>query len=140
MKLGELAARLGCKLEGDEDVEIHGVAGIEDAQAGEVTFLSNPRYARELGHDAGLGRFRRRQSRHRTRAWPAAARRAPIRTIPYLDFARAIESVFRTRTYPPGIHPTAVVAKSAKIGEGSAHRSALLCRRRSGNRPQRRAA
>ena len=48
MKLGELAARLGCTLEGDAQIEIHGVAGIEDARAGEVTFLSNPRYAREL--------------------------------------------------------------------------------------------
>ena len=48
MKLGELAARLGCKLQGDENVEVHGVAGIENAQAGEVTFLSNPKYSREL--------------------------------------------------------------------------------------------
>ncbi len=48
MKLGELAARLGCKLEGDENGEVHGVAGIENAQAGEVTFLSNPKYSREL--------------------------------------------------------------------------------------------
>ena len=48
MKLGELAARLGCTLEGDAKNEIHGVAGIADARDGEVTFLSNPRYAREL--------------------------------------------------------------------------------------------
>ena len=48
MKLGELAAQLGCTLEGDGQVEVHGVAGIEEARAGEVTFLSNPKYAREL--------------------------------------------------------------------------------------------
>src|ERR1035437_11084948 len=48
MKLGELAARLGCTLEGDAQCEIHGVAGIRDARSGEITFLSNPRYSREL--------------------------------------------------------------------------------------------
>ena len=48
MKLGELASRLGCRLEGAPEVEIHGTAGIEEAGPGQVTFLTNPRYAREL--------------------------------------------------------------------------------------------
>ena len=48
MKLGELAARLGCTLEGDASVEVHGMAGIESASDGEVTFLANPKYSREL--------------------------------------------------------------------------------------------
>src|ERR1019366_9880300 len=38
---------------------------------------------------------------------------------PYLDFARTIEFFHAAQTYLPGIHPTAVVAKSAKIGEGT---------------------
>jgi len=44
MKLGELAARLGCTLEGDAEIEIHGAEGLEAAMQGEVSFLSNPRY------------------------------------------------------------------------------------------------
>ena len=48
MKLGELAARLDCKLEGDANAEVRGVAGIESARAGEVTFLSNPKYSPKL--------------------------------------------------------------------------------------------
>jgi len=48
MKLGELAARLGCTLEGDAEIEIHGAEGLEAATQGEVSFLSNPRYGREL--------------------------------------------------------------------------------------------
>ena len=55
MKLGELAARLGCKLEGGENDEVHGVAGIEDARAGEVTFLSNPKYSRALATTLASG-------------------------------------------------------------------------------------
>src|SRR5258708_38701006 len=48
MKLKELAERLECRLEGEPGVEIHGVAGIEQAGPGEVTFLANRRYAPNL--------------------------------------------------------------------------------------------
>ena len=44
MKLGELAERLGCTLEGDAGIEISDVAGMEDAAHGQLTFLSNRRY------------------------------------------------------------------------------------------------
>ncbi len=116
MKLGVLAARLACKLEGNEDAEVYGVAGIENAQAGEVTFLSNPRYARELSRTLASAIFIDVN---------AAIQRAPglpplaaIRSKnPYFDFARAIDLFSEPVAYPPGIHPTAVVAKSAKIGE-----------------------
>jgi UDP-3-O-[3-hydroxymyristoyl] glucosamine N-acyltransferase len=116
MKLGVLAARLACKLEGNEDAEVYGVAGIENAQAGEVTFLSNPRYASELSRTLASAIFIDVN---------AAIQRAPglpplaaIRSKnPYFDFARAIDLFSEPVAYPPGIHPTAVVAKSAKIGE-----------------------
>jgi len=48
MKLKELAERLECRLEGDPLAVIHGVAGIEQAEPGEVTFLANRRYAPNL--------------------------------------------------------------------------------------------
>ena len=38
---------------------------------------------------------------------------------PYLDFARAIELFHPAPPYAPGVHPTAVVAQSAKIGAGA---------------------
>ena len=40
--------RLGCALRGRGDIEIRGVAGIEDAGPDQVTFLANPRYAQHL--------------------------------------------------------------------------------------------
>jgi UDP-3-O-[3-hydroxymyristoyl] glucosamine N-acyltransferase len=40
-----MAKALGCTLEGNGDLEIFGVAGIDEAQAGQVTFVSNPKYA-----------------------------------------------------------------------------------------------
>jgi UDP-3-O-[3-hydroxymyristoyl] glucosamine N-acyltransferase len=118
MKLGELAARLGCTLEGDAQVEVHGVAGIEEARAGEVTFLSNPKYARELAATSASAVLV--ENKVAIDRKPGLAPLSALRSAnPYLDFARAVEIFHSAQTYLPGIHPTAVVAKSAKIGEGT---------------------
>ncbi|HXZ11951.1 MAG TPA: UDP-3-O-(3-hydroxymyristoyl)glucosamine N-acyltransferase [Candidatus Sulfotelmatobacter sp.] len=112
MKLGRIAEVLGCELEGDARLEITGVAGIEDAGPGELTFLANRKYRSALettrasailvAHDGTPCRI-------------AALRSAN----PYLDFARAIELFHPAPAFPPGIHSTAVVAKSAKVGPGA---------------------
>jgi UDP-3-O-[3-hydroxymyristoyl] glucosamine N-acyltransferase len=118
MKLGEIAARLGCKLEGDAGIEITGVAGVEDAGAGQLTFLANPRYRRGaeatrasailLGPGVNLNRAQ------------GTATLAVLRSEnAYLDFARAIEFFYETPKPAAGIHATAIIAKSAKIGEGA---------------------
>jgi UDP-3-O-[3-hydroxymyristoyl] glucosamine N-acyltransferase len=118
MKLGELAARLGCKLQGDENSEVHGVAGIETARAGEVTFLSNPRYSRELAKTLASAVFV--DEKVAIDRGPGLPPLAALRSQnAYFDFARAIELFSAPAAYPPGIHPTAVVAKSAKVGEGA---------------------
>ena len=44
MNLSEIAQNLNCRLEGPPDTEIQGVAGIEQASAGQITFLANKRY------------------------------------------------------------------------------------------------
>src|SRR5215831_5335489 len=45
LKLRDIAERLDCRLEaGADDIEIVRVAGIEHAQAGDLTFVANPRY------------------------------------------------------------------------------------------------
>ncbi len=112
MKLSEIARRLGCQLDGDGEIEITGVAGIEEAQAGQLTFLANRKYAPAvkttrasaivIAKDAG--------------PQPLAALRSGN---PYLDFARAIELFYQPPKYAPGIHPTAVVSLKTKIGEGA---------------------
>src|SRR5215470_19513414 len=46
MKLSAIAHALGARVEnGTQDIEITGVAGIETAGNGELTFVSNPKYA-----------------------------------------------------------------------------------------------
>jgi UDP-3-O-[3-hydroxymyristoyl] glucosamine N-acyltransferase len=116
MKLGELAARLGCTLEGDAQIEIHGAEGLESAEPGEVSFLSNPRYGRELSRTrASAVLVAEKVILKREADMPALA--ALRSENPYLDFARAIELFHTPQQFLPGIHPTAVVAKSARIGE-----------------------
>jgi UDP-3-O-[3-hydroxymyristoyl] glucosamine N-acyltransferase len=118
MKLGELAARLGCTLEGDSEIEIQGAQGLEEAKAGDVSFLSNPRYSRELATTyASAVLVENKIVVKREFGFPALAM---LRSEnPYLDFARTIELFHGPQEYLPGIHPTAVVAKTAIIGEGS---------------------
>jgi UDP-3-O-[3-hydroxymyristoyl] glucosamine N-acyltransferase len=118
MKLGELATRLGCRLEGDAQAEVRGVAGIEAAGPGEVTFLSNPRYTRALATTrASAVLIGRQVSIERKPGTPPLA--ALRSDNPYLDFARAIEFFHAPHRYRPEIHPTAVIAASAKLGAGA---------------------
>ncbi len=115
MKLGEVAKRLGCRLEGDPGVEITGVAGIEYAGPGELTFLSNRKYVQELKRTRASAVLVDEGVTIEGHTKPAALRIAN----PYLAFAKAIELFYEGPRYAPGIHPTAVVAKRASIGEGA---------------------
>ncbi len=112
MKLGEIARKLGCEVQGDAALEISGVAGIEEAQAGELTFLVNRKYRPALATTRASAILVSRDEP----TVPMAALRS---VNPYLDFARAIELFHPAQAYAPGVHPTAVVASTAKIGAGA---------------------
>jgi len=112
MKLGEIARSLGCELRGGSNIEITGVAGIEDAKSGELTFLANPRYRPLLATTQASAVIV-------TKDMDAAQVAILLSANPQLDFARAIELFHEAPAYAPGIHPTAVIAKSAKVGSGA---------------------
>jgi len=112
MKLGEIARKLGCEVQGDVAVEITGVAGIEEAESGELTFLVNRKYRAALATTRASAIL---VSRDEPPVPMAALRSAN----PYLDFARAIELFHPAARYAAGVHPTAVVASTAKIGAGA---------------------
>jgi UDP-3-O-[3-hydroxymyristoyl] glucosamine N-acyltransferase len=112
LKLRDIGERLGCRLEGDGDIEIHRVAGIEDAGAGDLTFFSNPKYAAALKRTAASAVI----AGDHAEGAPCAVLRAPH---PYLSFAKAVELFADTWRPPPGIHRLADVAASATIGDGA---------------------
>jgi UDP-3-O-[3-hydroxymyristoyl] glucosamine N-acyltransferase len=118
MKLAEVAQKLGCRLEGPPEVEIRGVAGIEHAEAGQITFLANRRYFPLLKTTrASAVLIEEGIPLDREASLPALA--ALRSANPYLAFAQAIELFYQLPRYAPGIHPTAIIAKSAKVGEGA---------------------
>jgi UDP-3-O-[3-hydroxymyristoyl] glucosamine N-acyltransferase len=112
MKLGEIAAKLGCAVEGDANLEITGVAAIEEAKPGELTFLADRKYRPALQTTRASAVIVGRET--------VPGRLAVLRSAnPRFDFARAIELFHPAPRFSAGIHPAAVVAKSAKIGAGS---------------------
>ena len=112
MKLGDLAERLRCKLEGAPSVEITGVAGLEEAQESEITFLSNPKYARKV-------KTTRAAAIIVGEGVDTGGRPALRSDNPYLTFAKALE-VFSPPYRPrAGIHPTAVIAPDVKLGRNA---------------------
>jgi UDP-3-O-[3-hydroxymyristoyl] glucosamine N-acyltransferase len=112
MKLRELAARLGCAIKGDGEIEITGVAGMENAGPTELTFLANPKYAPKIKH-TGAGAVLVSQALEQ--AEPASV----ISSNPYHDFARALELFYQPPQPFKGIHASAAIAASARIGEGA---------------------
>jgi UDP-3-O-[3-hydroxymyristoyl] glucosamine N-acyltransferase len=117
MTLREIARIVGGTIFGDADAEIAQLAKIEEAEAGDITFIANPKYLKYLlttGASAVL------MSKGVPRA-DAERRSSPISIVEvpdaYLSFLKLID-VFHpaAQPMPRGIHPTAVVAASARIG------------------------
>ena len=109
MRLGDLAQRLGAVLHGDAELEISGVAGMEHAGPGQLTFLANPKYAHKVKHT---------QASAILVAQPLTD--LPIASVvsanPYHDFARALELFYQPPRPEPGIHPLAFVDPTATVG------------------------
>jgi UDP-3-O-[3-hydroxymyristoyl] glucosamine N-acyltransferase len=112
LSLGDLAARLGCELRGDPNLEITGVAGMEQAGETELTFLANPKYAPKVKHTRAAAVLI-------SEALPPPRPASLISSNPYHDFARALAFFYQPPRPGPGIHPTASIASTARIGEGA---------------------
>jgi UDP-3-O-[3-hydroxymyristoyl] glucosamine N-acyltransferase len=126
MKLSEIAAALGARLEAASaeggDNEITGVSGIDTAGPEHITFIANPKYA-------AMAKTTRAAAVLVADDFPAlpTATTAALRTKnPYYAFARAIELFYTAPQYTPGVHPTAVVDPTAKLGKNP-HLGPYVC-------------
>jgi UDP-3-O-[3-hydroxymyristoyl] glucosamine N-acyltransferase len=110
MKLSQLTSLLGVRLEnGNPETEIIGVTGIEEAGPGHVTFVANPKYA-------VAAKTTKASAIIVDENFPAVPTAMLRSKNAYLAFARAIELFYQPPQYAPGVHPTAVVDPSAKVG------------------------
>lgn len=110
---GDLAKFLGCPLQGEEALILKSVASPEAAQADDLIYLES--------------------ARHMERVIRSSARcvitspnlTVPSKTLilaaqPKLTFARAAAWLIPLPTIASGVHPTAVIADSAKLSRGAA--------------------
>lgn len=113
MKLADLVSHIGGILSGDGGIDICGVAGIREAGSGDISFIANPRYAADAAATKASVVIVPKD-------WSADCPSALIRTEnPDAAFAKAA-SLFYTPAPRPaaGVHPSAVVAGDAQLGEG----------------------
>ncbi|HVP36450.1 MAG TPA: UDP-3-O-(3-hydroxymyristoyl)glucosamine N-acyltransferase [Terriglobales bacterium] len=109
--LKEIASLVSGELIGDGSIRIKGLAGIEEAEPGDLTFLSNPAYRAYL---------------EKTRASAVIVgkevEKAKIPLIkhsnPYYAFSKTLEIFTITKDFPEGIHKSAILGKDVRIGKG----------------------
>jgi UDP-3-O-[3-hydroxymyristoyl] glucosamine N-acyltransferase len=108
--LADLAKLVGGRLLGDGGIVIRGVAGIREAQAGEITFVANPKYEEFVNKTEASAII----------APPSLSIAQPsIRhEDPYLAFLKVL-TAFAAEwmpVFPRGVHETAAVDESARVG------------------------
>ena len=111
MKLSELAAQTGARCaSSDAEIEIEGAAGLDQAGLGQVTFLSNPRYASRVNTTAASAIYVE-ENAEVTRDDLALLRAKD----PYLAFTRALILFHPAAAFAPAIHPSAVIDPTANV-------------------------
>jgi len=108
--LSDLSVRFGLELRGNGDHQVDSVGTLAHACSTQITFLANPGYRKQLGATkAGAVILKE-----------ADAAGCPTNCLvthdPYLAYAR-LATLFDPRpSAPPGVHPSAVIAESARLG------------------------
>lgn len=112
MKTSELAMRLGGKVEG-EDVEITACAGLEEARKGDVSFCKDVKHAKLVAETKASAIILPRDWQGQT---PCTVIRVGDPDHACITAATLLAPPSPKR--PAGVHPAAIVAPDAKIGEG----------------------
>ncbi|MDD3087095.1 MAG: UDP-3-O-(3-hydroxymyristoyl)glucosamine N-acyltransferase [Candidatus Omnitrophica bacterium] len=112
--LKEIALLIKGEVVGDDNIVITGANGIKESEAGDITFLSNPKYYPLLDSTAASAVITSRDK--------FETRKAVIRTDnPSLAFAKIISLIKAdTTSCLKGIHPSAVLGKNVNLGKNAA--------------------
>ncbi|MCM8795136.1 MAG: UDP-3-O-(3-hydroxymyristoyl)glucosamine N-acyltransferase [Candidatus Omnitrophica bacterium] len=112
--LKEIAEFINGEVVGNENIVITGIAGIKEAQEGDITFLANPRYLPLLEKTYASAVITSRDI--------TTTAKSIIRTEnPSLAFVKVV-SLFKPDEFihPKGIHPTAILGKNVSLGKNVA--------------------
>ena len=111
IRLADLAQQLGAELHGDGEIVITGVASMHSAQAGQVTFIVNPRYREQLTTCQASAVVMTEAD------LPFAKSAALVVKNPYLTYARMAQILDTTPQPATSIAPSAVIDASATLGK-----------------------
>jgi UDP-3-O-[3-hydroxymyristoyl] glucosamine N-acyltransferase len=109
-KLKELAQWVDGAVVGDGEIEISGVAAIEEARTGEITFLANPKYLPKLAETQASAVIVSKEVTHEKR---------PLLCVsnPYLAFAKILALYCQKPYQPKGIDSNAWISPRATLGK-----------------------
>lgn len=111
LTLKDLARITGGEVEGDGNILIKGVSGIKEAADGQVTFLANPKYVKDLGSTKASAVIA-------APGVPAGGLPVIRAANPYLAFAKAVWAFAPKKKAPAGVMDGAIVSPGATLGEG----------------------
>ncbi|WP_286911815.1 MULTISPECIES: UDP-3-O-(3-hydroxymyristoyl)glucosamine N-acyltransferase [unclassified Pseudomonas] len=109
MTLGQLAEALGATLQGPEALQITGLATLQEAGPGQLSFLANPQYRKFLDNSQAAAVLLKAADAE------GFAGNALIVPDPYLAYARISHLFDPKPKAEAGIHPSAVVAEDAQV-------------------------
>jgi len=113
MKLSQISETLGTRLENaPPDTEITGVAGVERAGPGQITFVANVKYT-------AAAKTTKASAVIVAENFPALSAGMLRSKKPYLAWAKAVELFYEGPRYAAGVHPTATIHPTAKIGKNA---------------------
>lgn len=111
--LAEIAGKVNGEVQGDPDVIITGVAGLEEAEDGDISFVANRRYHNRIASTKAAAVIIGESNG----AVPPE-KNCLIVSNPYLTFLLTVELFHpQHNDFKPSIHPTAVVDPTARIGK-----------------------
>ncbi len=109
-ELREIAEHIGGTISGDGDVVIKDIRGIDDARAGDLTFIANPQYRKKLKETKASAVIVSSEIRE-------SGKNLIIVNDPYIALTKALALFYPEGRNPTGISSDACIGEDALIGE-----------------------
>ncbi len=113
LTVAEIAGRIGGTLEGPGAAVVTGVASLHDARTDQISFLSQPKYARDMAGTHAAAVILRPDWQGDTAAGALIRVANPDAAFAQVTLLLANPPIVAA----PGIHPTAVIAPTARLGK-----------------------
>ena len=112
MRLGVLAERIGCRLDGDGAIDVAAIRALDEAGPADLTFLTDAKRVALVSTSRAAAVILPDSA-------PAVDRPALRTSNPYLALARALAELHPAARVAAGIHPSATVAADARVDAGA---------------------